>query len=82
MKKSMTFLIFILSFSFLFFSYLFLTKPKQMPFMGHFFDKVFYGSLYYLNPPDKSYTYKKTDNANLKHSSTMSILNNVISQEN
>ena len=62
----MTFLIFILSFSFLFFSYLFLTKPKQMPFMGHFFDKVFYGSLYYLNLPDKSYTYKKTGNANLK----------------
>lgn len=66
MKKSMIFLIFTLSFLFISFSYLYLTKPKQMPFMGHFFDKVFYGSLYYLNLPDKSYTYKKTRNSNLK----------------
>ena len=66
MKKSMTFLItfcIILVFSF---TYLALTKPKQMPFIGHFFDKIVYGSLYYLNRPDESYIYTTNSNINLK----------------
>ncbi|SVC23547.1 uncharacterized protein METZ01_LOCUS276401, partial [marine metagenome] len=52
MKKFMTFFIIFASIIFLSFSYLFITKPKNMPFIGHFFDKVFYGSLYYLTKPD------------------------------
>ena len=46
--------------------YLFLTKPKNMPFMGHFADKILYGSLYYLDSPDVSYIYAKKKNVNLK----------------
>ena len=48
------------------FSYLALTKPKQMPFIGHFFDKIVYGSLYYLNRPDESYIYTTNSNIDLK----------------
>ena len=46
--------------------YLFLTKPKNMPFMGHFADKILYGSLYFLDSPDISYIYAKKKNVNLK----------------
>ena len=46
--------------------YLFITKPKNMPFLGHFADKILYGSLYYIDKPDISYTYAKRDNVNLK----------------
>ena len=46
--------------------YLFLTKPKNMPFMGHFADKILYGSLYYFDSPDVSYIYAKKKNVNLK----------------
>ena len=66
MKKFMTFLIIFTSIIFISFSYLFLTKPKNMPFIGHFFDKVFYGSLYYLTKPDSSYIYKKHEGLDLK----------------
>ena len=46
--------------------YLFITKPKNMPFMGHFADKILYGSLYYIDKPDISYSYAKRDKVNLK----------------
>ncbi len=46
--------------------YLFITKPKNMPFIGHFADKILYGSLYYIDKPDISYRYAKRDNVNLK----------------
>ncbi len=44
----------------------FFTKPPRMPFIGHFFDKVGYGSLYYLDKPNRSLTYSKKNNINLK----------------
>ena len=46
--------------------YLFITKPKNMPFLGHFADKILYGSLYYIDKPDISYSYAKRDKVNLK----------------
>ena len=65
-QKSMMILIIFTSIIFLSFSYLFITKPMNMPFIGHFFDKVFYGSLYYLTKPDSSYIYKKHEGLDLK----------------
>tara|TARA_B100001057_G_scaffold464393_1_gene519542 strand:+ start:442 stop:1272 length:831 start_codon:yes stop_codon:yes gene_type:complete len=37
-----------------------------MPLIGHFFDKVGYGSLYYMDKPNRSLTYSKKNNINLK----------------
>lgn len=34
--------------------------------MGHFADKILYGSLYYIDKPDISYSYAKRDKVNLK----------------
>ena len=48
------------------FSYLALTKPKQMPFIGHFFDKIVYGSLYYFNKPDEAHIYASRGKIKLK----------------
>ena len=66
MYKLMTiFLIFLILLA-LTIGYLFLTKPKNMPFMGHFADKILYGSLYYFDSPDISYTYAKKNKVSLK----------------
>ena len=37
-----------------------------MPFIGHFFDKVVYGSLYYFNKPDEAHIYASRDKIKLK----------------
>ena len=55
MKIFFTILLVFVTLIVLLFSYLFLTKPPRMPFIGHFFDKVGYGSLYYLDKPNSSY---------------------------
>ena len=66
MKKTMiTLLVLAISLAILF-SYLALTKPKQMPFIGHFFDKVVYGSLYYFNKPDEAHIYASRGKIKLK----------------
>jgi acetyl esterase/lipase len=62
----MKFLLIILLLPALITCYLFITKPKNMPFMGHFADKILYGSLYYIDKPDISYSYAKRDKVNLK----------------
>ena len=66
MYKSMKFLLIFLLLPALITCYLFITKPKNMPFMGHFADKILYGSLYYIDKPDISYSYAKRDKVNLK----------------
>ena len=66
MYKSMKFLLILLLLPALITCYLFITKPKNMPFMGHFADKILYGSLYYIDKPDISYSYAKRDKVNLK----------------
>ena len=66
MKIFFTILLVFITFIVLFFSYLFFTKPPRMPFIGHFFDKVGYGSLYYLDKPNRSLIYSKKNNINLK----------------
>ena len=66
MYKPMKFLLIILLLPALITCYLFITKPKNMPFMGHFADKILYGSLYYIDKPDISYSYAKRDKVNLK----------------
>ena len=66
MYKSMKFLLILLLLPALITCYLFITKPKNMPFMGHFDDKILYGSLYYIDKPDISYSYAKRDKVNLK----------------
>ena len=66
MKIFFTILLIFVTLIILLFSYLFLTKPTRMPFIGHFFDKVGYGSLYYLDRPNKSLIYSKKNNVNLK----------------
>ena len=62
MKIFFTILLVFITLIVLFFSYLFFTKPPRMPFIGHFFDKVGYGSLYYLDKPNRSFTYSKKNN--------------------
>ena len=66
MKIFFTILLIFITLIILFFSYLFFTKPPRMPFIGHFFDKVGYGSLYYLDKPNRSLIYSKKNNINLK----------------
>ena len=66
MKIFFTILLVFVTLIVLLFSYLFLTKPPRMPFIGHFFDKVGYGSLYYLDKPNRSLIYSKKNNINLK----------------
>ena len=66
MKIFFTILLVFITVLVLLFSYLFFTKPPRMPFIGHFFDKVGYGSLYYLDKPNRSLTYSKKNNINLK----------------
>ena len=66
MKIFFTILLVFVTLIVLLFSYLFLTKPTRMPFIGHFFDKVGYGSLYYLDKPNRSLIYSKKNNINLK----------------
>ena len=66
MKIFCTILLVFVTLIVLLFSYLFLTKPPRMPFIGHFFDKVGYGSLYYLDKPNRSLIYSKKNNINLK----------------
>ena len=66
MYRPMKFLLIILLLPALITCYLFITKPKNMPFMGHFADKILYGSLYYIDKPDISYSYAKRDKVNLK----------------
>ena len=66
MYKSMKFLLIFLLLPALITCYLFIAKPKNMPFMGHFADKILYGSLYYIDKPDISYSYAKRDKVNLK----------------
>ena len=66
MYKSMKFLLIFLLLPALITCYLFITKPKNMPFMGHFADKILYGSLYYIDKPDISYSYAKRGKVNLK----------------
>lgn len=66
MKKIMLIFLALIVLIILFLGYLFFTKPKQMPLIGHFFDKVVYGSLYYFNKPDLNYIYATKDGVKLK----------------
>ena len=66
MKKTMIILLVPVISIAIFLVYLGLSKPKQMPFIGHFFDKVVYGSLYYFNRPDETYVYSVFDKIKLK----------------
>ena len=66
MKKTMITLSVIVICIVIFFGYLAITKPNKMPFIGHFFDKTVYGSLYYFNRPDQTHIYSTKDKIELK----------------